>query len=77
MPWEDMAEIKIMEGSSYMRLYLCLAGRLNVMPCEIRLVGICVLVLPFIKDMRFLHILQILDSLVSYKPYDPPPLGSG
>jgi hypothetical protein len=57
MPWEDLAEIKIMEGSSYMRLYLSLAERLNVMPCEIRLVGIWVLVLPHIlKKKNFIHL---------------------
>ena len=34
---DNMQIIKIMEGSTYMRLYLSLAEMLNVYPCDIRL----------------------------------------
>ena len=34
---EAMNTIKVMEGSTYMRLYIIIADKLNVMPCDIRL----------------------------------------
>ena len=34
---ESMSSIKIMEGCSYVRFYLSIANKLNLMPCDIRL----------------------------------------
>ena len=35
--WEEMSEVRVMVGSTYLQLYLLISDQLNVLPCDIRL----------------------------------------
>ena len=35
--WEDMSEVRLMAGSTYLQMYLLISDQLNVLPCDLRL----------------------------------------